>query len=995
MPRPTKRARVLDPLKDGLREALNSIKAPGEFAAASKLAERCVYPILVRGGMGWIKFPLQEDAARQLIEKARQSPYGKGSETFVDTSVRNTWELDAALLDLSGPWVAMIKSIGKWAAQQLGITGQVNAELYKMLIYEKGAMFKPHTDTEKIPGMFGTLVICLPSAHQGGDLVLKHGGVTKTFKSSEMQPSTFCWFSDVSHEVLPVTSGIRCVLTFNLASPQAVPQPSVGDTTLGNDAVRSALRAWLDSRSYNGGDAKNDCLYYMLDHDYTEASLSFSTLKGVDGLRVRCLKKICEEMDASLLLGVLEKEEEGDCEDDYGGYGGRYGGYGGRYHSRWGEDSEDEDEDDDDDDDDDKGWHSFIEVYETKVTVKKLITAEGATARTGMEIDMDDLESNLIQDDEDPFQDGKCGERDYSGFTGNEGVTATHWYRKTLAVIVPNDCMDRFLLKGIENSSAQTLLSQYLAKCADPETAESALEMVEYLASLAWSSGFASYDYYSSTRSPPEYNLDIAREFFQVVLSHRQYELFGKAFGWFKTELGTLSMPLFEIIGLAARNSAFDFAHIKNILLQYLSTIKVREYTPLLTAISKPGCDSPCTSCVKDWVANEVVPQATTSCLEQDVAASDGVAIVEMIVKYRDLGFFTESFLPVLEKQVHLTPFATAAVLEAIKLASEGKFEKAATLKTCNPVLQTVLDSMKPSQLTSSDSDEAVAALKAVQASRPTYAHAQAFAQRSRVAFFISPKQLNACVALCINHKWDDLALLLSEKIITDVDCIPAAALCHLWIPFLRQLIPTLEDKKVPLSTSRYQELARAILEAYTTKFVGQEPSGVVDNRQRPVSCSCQDCQALNRFLTSDQRVGRFPLAQKRRAHLHGVLDSAGSGCTHMTERSGSPYTLVVTKGLDAGSRAKQEWNKRYNQAAADFAEFDQDKMKILLGDDWERITSMQHLRYTGSAARPAAGTGLTQPRPPMATPAAGTPWPVSIVAGRKRGAADDPIVLD
>lgn len=144
--RPAKRAKVLDPFKDGLREALSSIKAPGEFAAAMPLAERCIYPIWIRDGTGLVKFPLQEEAARRLIEKARQSPYGKGSETFVDTSVRNTWELDAALLDLSGPWPSVIQSVSKWAAKELGITGPVNAELYKMLIYEKGAMFKAHTE---------------------------------------------------------------------------------------------------------------------------------------------------------------------------------------------------------------------------------------------------------------------------------------------------------------------------------------------------------------------------------------------------------------------------------------------------------------------------------------------------------------------------------------------------------------------------------------------------------------------------------------------------------------------------------------------------------------------------------------------------------------------------------------------------------------------------------------------------------------------------------
>lgn len=59
----------------------------------------------------------------------------------------------------------------------------VRAELYKMLLYEEGAHFQPHKDMEKAPRMFATLAICLPTEHEGGDLVLKHGGQSLTWSS--------------------------------------------------------------------------------------------------------------------------------------------------------------------------------------------------------------------------------------------------------------------------------------------------------------------------------------------------------------------------------------------------------------------------------------------------------------------------------------------------------------------------------------------------------------------------------------------------------------------------------------------------------------------------------------------------------------------------------------------------------------------------------------------------------------------------------------------
>jgi hypothetical protein len=49
----------------------------------------------------------------------------------------------------------------------------VEARLYKLLIYEPGGHFLAHRDTEKEPGMFATLLICLPVV--GGHQV-SHGG---------------------------------------------------------------------------------------------------------------------------------------------------------------------------------------------------------------------------------------------------------------------------------------------------------------------------------------------------------------------------------------------------------------------------------------------------------------------------------------------------------------------------------------------------------------------------------------------------------------------------------------------------------------------------------------------------------------------------------------------------------------------------------------------------------------------------------------------------
>ncbi len=56
------------------------------------------------------------------------------------------------------------------ACDELGldeVSQRVRCELYKMLLYRTGDFFAPHVDNEKEEGMFGTLVITLPSEYEG------------------------------------------------------------------------------------------------------------------------------------------------------------------------------------------------------------------------------------------------------------------------------------------------------------------------------------------------------------------------------------------------------------------------------------------------------------------------------------------------------------------------------------------------------------------------------------------------------------------------------------------------------------------------------------------------------------------------------------------------------------------------------------------------------------------------------------------------------------
>lgn len=100
----------------------------------------------------------------------------------------------------------------------------VHAELYKLNIYSgPSGMFHSHVDTPRDSTQFGSLVVCLPIAHEGGALVLRHKeqSVTIDWSASKHEgalPSIkwAAFYSDVEHEVLEVLSGHRVTLTYNL-----------------------------------------------------------------------------------------------------------------------------------------------------------------------------------------------------------------------------------------------------------------------------------------------------------------------------------------------------------------------------------------------------------------------------------------------------------------------------------------------------------------------------------------------------------------------------------------------------------------------------------------------------------------------------------------------------------------------------------------------------------------------------------------------------------
>ena len=72
-----------------LQKLLQSVDRPGGFCAHGRTY--AAMPVVEVEGAGTLSFPVPPSQIRELLHAAERAPYGKGTETLVDASVRDCW----------------------------------------------------------------------------------------------------------------------------------------------------------------------------------------------------------------------------------------------------------------------------------------------------------------------------------------------------------------------------------------------------------------------------------------------------------------------------------------------------------------------------------------------------------------------------------------------------------------------------------------------------------------------------------------------------------------------------------------------------------------------------------------------------------------------------------------------------------------------------------------------------------------------------------------
>jgi 2OG-Fe(II) oxygenase superfamily len=377
---------------------LSDIQGSGSFQVSGQ--ENFVPPGLQVKGTNEISFPLTEVQANILINIAQKAPFGKGSKTITDTKVRSAWEIDASHVTFSNPdWSGFMEHVLKQVKQGLGIEDRsVTANLYKLLVYEPGDFFLPHKDSEKEKGMFGTLVVGLPSTFSGGELLIRFDGVEKSIDfatAGNYKISFAAFYADCEHEIKPVTKGYRIALVYNLVqsakNEKAIASPHF-------QGQGEALAQLLRSDEMSG---LVEPFAVLLGHQYTPANFEKSALKLHDRPRAEALLAAAEAAGYFGILGLVTHYLSGELVQEYTPRRGR------RY---W----EEEDEDDAD--------GTMGEVYEETLHVTHWDKESDVPGLGDWDFEEAQVMTELSLGEGDPI------EQESEGYTGNAGMTIDYWY---------------------------------------------------------------------------------------------------------------------------------------------------------------------------------------------------------------------------------------------------------------------------------------------------------------------------------------------------------------------------------------------------------------------------------------------------------------------------------------------------------------------------------------------------------------------------------------
>ncbi|KAK5682050.1 hypothetical protein LTR17_027407 [Elasticomyces elasticus] len=773
--------------------------------------------------------PLGHPDALRIMTASHPAPFGRGLETLVDQSVRNTWELNHDQFLIHNPaFQDYVSTAIRDCCKGLGLENvNVQAQLYKLLLYEPGATFKPHTDTEKAPGMFGTMIISLPSGHHGGTLELSHNGLVKQFSTIQ--------------DVAQIQGyGVGFAMRF--------------------PTLEEAIRMWSRACAEEGDDTP---ALYALELQYTDASISLQSLKANDLAKAQALQQFAIHHNLVLYLASCEKEVSGDAEegdDDYDGYSRskrrRYG------YDDYGETSDE--------------YHQITYETESSLRIQRLVDVTGTELAQNLEI----AEEDFLQDA--PYEDRDPTEREHTGPTGNAGASATHWYRDTVRMAEPSAMISadgpmpvlvvvqtrqvvKSLLRGHSDDCRGAIMAffdervqHFVANRQDHQAAADVRTVCQYI--------FENMEYVG--KETLEYAFRVL--VWLITIYKAINDDLVRATNCCVGE--KLSMPTLAEIGRLVTPAQFGrlMPIIHNIVKPYGSLGHRLEALKAILGPDLERADIPQVRALVLASVQQVVDQA--ACAPTSVSGPDGSALAEialvgstatllrkdfgaLYVARTDLRKHTNNFsiLPTVIKHAVDTHFAVSflAVWGSKAILT---FDPTYAGKVYTTVSNTMLANIhvefnEPPKSRTQGRGGATAALPR-QDCTPQH---DKFAEDLSIVWHHAA---DAGMATGSAH--------YIKTIVRDVGTVNIDLVRSIHLPFLRNILPDAVER---LHTPLYADISHAyetILEDFLDRYVKPQPDASGRLSRMRVNCQCNRCWPVNLFLASStQQVARFTLGHE------------------------------------------------------------------------------------------------------------------------------------
>ncbi|PVH81355.1 hypothetical protein DL98DRAFT_571223 [Cadophora sp. DSE1049] len=946
-------------LREGLLECLSNIEpncSSKPFAISNPLPNPINPGISFISGPhpGPIGLPLSDRDAEviraagmplRILSKSNDTD--PGTET---TSPKpNIWEVPASMFELKNPaWDGFLKKIVKNIAEGLGVDAMgsaVSAQLLKMSLLEEGAMLEPSQDshqTSAVPGMFGILVIALPSWHEGGDVLVTNAGDPEikafgTAATSAFDASYMAWFHDVTHALKPVTAGRRLTLMYCLVHENLGP-----DVLAANSNKTVGKLDMLFSYWHSNAEEEVSHLGYLLTGKYRKKSdLSYDMLEGADKEAVTYLQEAGNKHGVCIYLAKL---------------------------SRWV---------DLNDEDDDWGDYEPSEYIDQETACSYLTKV--------VELDGTQIAENLLFEDDTLVQDDAFEDVDYDEHLYKESRAI---YYRTIVLVMPKENRLSCFMTPTGPITETSAWGSVREK--GPAYVPDITGWIDRLsAKLLTESGGADdrndlelicqgvlqrlKDWKTETPNDPKPHSDthLARLISACVELDKR-DMFLEGFGMCPAKVPP---SMYKFVGMALVR--WELEELLPQISQHLSVLsQLSSRFDIIDAMRAGVTEESQNSAYNDVHFQEWTRQEAdkTVCAPTVIAtgitsSSDGALLANYcaILTHSDM---INKILPAVKRNVKFAAMIIAFQLAIFQASVDGHLSSDAVRDVFGGVMSAMLPDFGLRSLGS-------AALEKPDVEPPKYQ--SKYRPPPLPVVVCDPQRISDiasllchCQSLGLDHHLD----VIVSNLVMEAKTMGLDDFRIIFLPFLKTLGASLKKWNIQVQHSAFQGLFQHIMSTYIARYVQEPPPVFRDWTRETVTCKsdCKDCEKLNEFLANPrQQAADFLMGGPRRDHLQSkVIDTGIEADQRKKYPSGSAYALFLTKNSAYIELGRKAWEKRGEAARERFQDIESEaNLKDLLGDAYTAITSarlpdqraMHYLPPLGTSANTANRMPPPSPR--------------------------------